>query len=387
MSRLLPIGEDSSISSSNTVELTLEEFKFFQEWHNKILCIPDVQMEQVDYLTSKQKNTLGVTTSFYDWKMNSAGQDNIGKILLSVLSFKRLKDKYGDDYKGGILAIDELDATLNPASQLKLLEALRKFSSKYKIQIVITTHSLTMLQKVCEWQGNPKFENQIKVIYLQKFDNNIRVFENVPYSTINDNLKVIISNQRITEKKIPIFTEDREGQIFLKALIKRNFPNLVYIDCNFGCSFLLELGQKKVQGFNYLQSLIVLDGDVKNEKNFKRKIKYLKNILILPGEKSIERLLADFLINQFDTAPLWNQIESGYNKQISFKNYTHTEIINDREKAKSWFNEQKKYWGRGCTKLINLWIKENEVEVNEFIEQFKNLIEIYNKANVGLIKN
>ena len=87
LSRLLPIGEDSSLDSSSEITLTESEFQFYQKWHNKILVIPDVQMTGVDYLASSQKNTLGVNTSFYDWKMNSAGQDNIGKILLAILFF------------------------------------------------------------------------------------------------------------------------------------------------------------------------------------------------------------------------------------------------------------------------------------------------------------
>lgn len=136
LSRLFPIGEDNALNSSDDVELTPEEFEFYKKWHDKILIIPNDSMKRVDYLKSKQKNTLGVNTDCYDWKMNSAGQDNIGKILLAILSFKRLQEKYKDIYKGGILAIDELDSTLYPASQLKLLEALRKFSSSYNIQIV-----------------------------------------------------------------------------------------------------------------------------------------------------------------------------------------------------------------------------------------------------------
>jgi predicted ATPase len=156
LSRLFPIGEDTGIGSSTDISLTSDEFKFYKDWHDKILIIPDGQMTSVDYLKSKQKNTLGANTSYYDWRMNSAGQDNIGKILLAILSFKRLKEKHGDSYKGGILAIDELDTTLYPASQLKLVEALRKFSSQYSIQIVFTTHSLTILEEMCVHQENPK---------------------------------------------------------------------------------------------------------------------------------------------------------------------------------------------------------------------------------------
>src|SRR5690606_2728482 len=184
LSRLFPIGEDTGINSSTEIVLSQDEFNFYQEWHNKILIIPDVEMTSVDYLASKQKNTLGANTSFYDWKMNSAGQDNIGKLLLAILSFKRLKDTHGNAYEGGILAIDELDATLYPASQLKLIEALRKFSSQLKIQIVFTTHSLNILEKVCEWQNDSKIQGQIRVVYLQKADAKVKAINNISYEEI-----------------------------------------------------------------------------------------------------------------------------------------------------------------------------------------------------------
>src|SRR5690606_8361979 len=81
LSRLFPIGEDDSLGASDEITLSNEEFDFYREWHDRILIIPDVPMTNISYLSSKQKNTLGVNTDYYDWKMNSAGQDNIGKIL------------------------------------------------------------------------------------------------------------------------------------------------------------------------------------------------------------------------------------------------------------------------------------------------------------------
>ena len=45
----------------------------------------------------------------------------------------RLHDKYPQQYKGGILAIDEMDATMYPASQVELLKILRKYASKLNL--------------------------------------------------------------------------------------------------------------------------------------------------------------------------------------------------------------------------------------------------------------
>ena len=56
-----------------------------------------------------------------------------------------LKKKLGAKFKGGILLIDELDATLYAAAQFKLVDILFRYAKKLNIQIVFTTHSLEIL--------------------------------------------------------------------------------------------------------------------------------------------------------------------------------------------------------------------------------------------------
>ena len=123
LKRLVPIAEESTIDTDDTL-LNEDEIQKFKDLHNKIL-ISTIPITSTTGITSTNKQSLGVNTEFYDWNQNSMGQDNISKILLALFSFKRLKDKYGDDYHGGILAIDELDATMYPASQVELLKVLR----------------------------------------------------------------------------------------------------------------------------------------------------------------------------------------------------------------------------------------------------------------------
>lgn len=377
LSRLFPIGEDNNIDSSTEVTVSDEEFKFYKEWHNKILIIPDVEMTSVDYLASKQKNTLGANTAYYDWKMNSAGQDNIGKILLAILSFKRLKNTHGAAYKGGILAIDELDATLYPASQIKLIEALRKFSSDLGIQIICTTHSLGILERSCNWYENTAIPGQVEVVYLHKVGNNVNAINNVSFDIIRNKLNVALAG-KVKATKITTFTEDKEGEVFLRAILKTKGSVLKFTDCTLGCDNLIELATKKILGFKLLDSMIIVDGDVKTDRNKMKKIKKNKNFLILPGEKSPERLIADFLYGLKDESPIWEKIYEGYTKQFVFKEISHREVLLNRDKAKVWFNSQRSYWGRNCAKVINHWIAENEEEVVGFISTFEKLKASYN---------
>ena len=90
LKRLMPIGEEKKLRLLDT-ELTGEEKLFYIEHHNKIL-ISTEQINEVSSLQSGSKNTLGPQTDKYDAWTISAGQDNVGRLILAVLSMKRLKE-------------------------------------------------------------------------------------------------------------------------------------------------------------------------------------------------------------------------------------------------------------------------------------------------------
>lgn len=379
LSRLFPIGEDVKLKSDSSITLNNEEFNFYKQWHNKILIIPDIEMISADYLGSLRKNTIGANTSFYDWKMNSAGQDNIGKILLSIISFQRLKEQHPTYYQGGILVIDELDATLYPASQIKLLEALNKFSSDLNLQIIFTTHSINLLEYACNLQNDKKRLGQVNVIYMEKKDNNIISVNNISFNDIQHKLNLTIEKNPL-KNKIMTFTEDAEAQIFLKCIIKnKRTPKLNFIKTPLACTNLISLGTQRIPTFVFPKSLVVLDGDVRLESQSFKKASKLKNFIILPGDKSPERLLADFLFQLADNSPIWKKVNCHYTKQFVFQNITYNEIMEDRKKAKEWFNNQKQYWGRHCSRIINPWIEQNKQIVVNFLSEFDKKIEQFTK--------
>ena len=378
LKRLFPIGEDDKIQQSNNVQLSPDEIKLYSELHNEILISLD-NIVQADYLESPNKNTLGVNTAHYDWMQNSAGQDNVGKIILALLSFKRLQTEYSDDYKGGLLVIDEIDATMYPASQYKLLEVLRKYASKLSIQIIFTTHSLSLLEKVCLLQKQisqvKATKNQVKVVFLEKKDNNIAIINNVPFATISNRLNVAISNKKTTH--IEAFAEDKETVIFVKKLLGRKASNLKFVDVTISCSTLIDLVFRKVPSFCFPKSIAILDGDVRSDRANLKKINGSKNVIILPGQKSPERLIADMLYNMSDNDSLWHELNQDYTKQVCFSNITYERISSNRVDAKRWFNEQhellKDAW---CSKTIKRWKHENSEEFNTFLSDFST---VYNK--------
>ena len=375
LKRLLPISEDKGIKEDNNIVLTEDELSFFKKWHSKILLLTRESDNIIssNFLSSSHKQTIGVNTNYYDWKTNSAGQDNLSKILLSILSFKRLQDKYKDNYKGGILAIDEVGTTFYPGSQIKLLEVLSKFASKFNIQIIFTTHSLTILKEVSKLKEDANRKENIKLMFLIKKDGKIQIKNNVNYSFIKNHFNKTITGNAVL-KKIDTYTEDKEGAIFAKSLLgTKRTKYLNFINISLGCGNLIQLASSKVPSFHFPNSVIILDGDVKTEKKQYNKVVRLKNILLLPTEKSPEQIISSYLNSLKDDHLLWESVDETFDHQYCFKDYSDEEIQNDRVIAKKWFNIHLELWGRNASKVLNYWKNDNKELVDKFIESFEAL--------------
>lgn len=244
LKRLIPIAEAGKVQEKD-IQLTPEEQTWFTKEYKKILITRD-NVQSIDYLEGPSKNTLGISTEHYDWQSNSAGQDNLGKILLALISFKRLKNSFPDNYQGGILAIDEIDATLYPGSQVQLLNLLGSIAKKENVQIIATTHSLQMLERISELKSTPGRSLQFNTVYLTKQDGKIIVEESPSFQRILHNLNVSISrDSEVKPKGVSVYTEDKECIQFTKALLKGQKLNVSYEPVTMGCNNYIELGRKK----------------------------------------------------------------------------------------------------------------------------------------------
>jgi len=145
LTRLYPLGE-AILSTNKNKPFKISE-DLLNTYSNILSLHETIEYTNEVHLTDIQKKvSFGVNTSTYNYISNSAGQDNLAQILLAVESFAKLKEKQGDDYQGGLLLIDELDAALHPSAQVKLFKYLYDISKKLSLQIVFTTHSITLLE-------------------------------------------------------------------------------------------------------------------------------------------------------------------------------------------------------------------------------------------------
>lgn len=387
LKRLIPIGEEPKIHSKQEV-FTEEEMALFKKLHNEILISFD-RIVETNVIEGSNKTTLGVTTDCYDWMQNSAGQDNVGKIILALLSFKRLKEKYGKNYKGGVLLIDELDATMYPGSQEKLLKVLRSYSSKYKIQIIFTTHSLMLLEigsrLYNDMRQNPKTASQIQLIYLEKVNDTIDILEGVSFHTIKNRLRVNIEEEK--PNRVIVYSEDKETIAVTKCLLKGYLNRLTFIDSPFACSALIDLLERKIPTFSYPESIIIFDGDVSVNDKEQKKLKKIKsnNWLFTPTDLSPERWYASFLNSIDKRDPFWHSVHPDYSYQMCFRDYPVEDILSGKDEgrttAKLWFRQQTSLYKHWCDKVLSRWKKESK-EIDDKAKQFvKQFIDLFNRIS------
>ncbi len=187
-------------------------------------------------------------------------------------------------------------------------------------------------------------------------------------------------------KKLTIYTEDQEAQVFVKNLIHYKWRSRFNFEtCTMGCDSYITLAEKKIPAFQLPQACIILDGDAagKVKKIRWARLSTTENILCLPGTQSPERELAEFLSSPQkvkDAAPFWKSLNNDYSRQMCFRDYTIEDILADRNKAKNWFNNQTPLWGKLSNKAIALWTKEHTDEIAAFQSELKEMYNIFARA-------
>lgn len=392
LSRLLPYGEyyDDSLISKINVDLP-EKYKnsikeLYKEFTNFYI---DYQYNEV---VSNIKNRGDFYTNIEGIDSNtiSAGEDNLFIVLQSLVSFEYYYDSLNKDYIDkeefvSIFLIDELDATLHPNYQNKLLDKLEEYSKKYKIKVIFTTHSLSLI----EYSLDKK--EQINIIYLQDKNNKVDKLDNSNIYKMKQHLLNIGRKKMFENVRINIFTEDEEARIFLNILFdffeKKYGDSFSYIrdkffllEMSIGSSNLAKLFNKEnFQNEHYL-GICILDGDQENDIKDKRG----NCILCLPGGKSPEKLFFEYIeviINNYESYSTKCNISQEYSKDDlkeifnSYKNIQLKKVEEksknnsskgvEREELKKHFNRYEKHYKY----FFELWIKENEEEVNKFYKE------------------
>ena len=421
LSRLFPLGEtDLSYDefSARTNFLKKGYADYYINAYNAVLpnsINKDSHTASILTKNVTDKKRINITLNDSYISTQSVGQDNLGSIITALTDFYALKDKLGEKYPGGVLCIDEIDASLHPSAVVSLFNLLMDAAKpeNLNLQILVTTHSLTILKKIIELEKTDSEDYKLvyfKDVELPRIDK-IQTYNNLK-ADMFDELSFI-------PPKINVYCEDPQTVKLFQLLtdiitslelIKPNkLANLNIINIELGKEQLLNLPSLD----SYFKStLIVLDGDAKSKKkldkteamhsNMKsyqkehttRTLKF-KNIITLPTFFSPEvflfSLIKEFTINSTKYRKFWNAVGtipelSNYTIQrvknkFLINSQTNYDNIHD---SKKWFSTALDFVKQ--SKLIEFYYNEsNEADsaLADFAKELNDAILWLNSNNKG----
>jgi predicted ATPase len=404
MTRVLPVGEAApeSLVFDETTAIDAEDYELYSDFVNQVISTGAAASGIVtsQYVRGTNKHSIHPEYGGYNSTNVSLGQDSLSAIATALASFKKLKRVMGNDYKGGLLIIDEIDAGFHPHAQIALLDELKSKARALGIQVIATTHSLTMLEYAHQdiYSDRKKGSPQDQIVYL-KGGLPIELLDASNYDAIYADMHLkTIQAQRTPS--IKIYLEDDEAALFLAAILtvsrRRKIKastgyNLDVIPVRVGCGNLVGL----LKADPYFHSVIfVLDADADSVRSGGA-----LNVLRLPQDpahskkQSPEAILEAMCLALCSDANAYpkaraklnkiagtDYVDAYINKRQTGETKASKAVSEDREVAKAWFNVRRdkilEY------KLIDGWVLDNEQGVNKFIDSLENAVKAVASGNI-----
>lgn len=364
LKRLLPLAQENErniqLGSENLTPIQITQYN---ELYNEIFSVNEAITPV--HTKSNNKYTFSPTSTTFDSHGISAGQDNIGHIILALLSFEHLKEN-DPTYDGGLLLIDELDATLYPAAQKNLLKLLLRKGGELDLQIIFTTHSSDILNFLSARSAS-SFKHQTNFVSLSNSRGPVTVKQG--FAELG-NLLADLNHEAfrsIKPRQVNFYFEDYEAYCFYKHIIDSIDLGCqkVYKNLSISCGTYKSLIDKGFEEF--FRSVVVLDGDFR--ATFPSSSD--NNVVFLPGTVRPENIVRDFLQNLPETDPFWdNQYQ--YTKRV----YLHSinGVDDDRVQMKRWFTSQIEFWGNDGMELFSRWKQLNSTDAESIIARTKEII-------------
>ena len=392
MSRMTPIGEfDAELIDKKTIrKMNGEDKNFIVDSFKDVLYFDESNNEITAHSFSSSKKSSYLPSFPYHSFTVSLGQDSLSSIVTALASFNYLKRTSPQTYSGGILVIDEVDAGLHPRAQEKLINLLHIQARKLNLQIILTTHSLTVIKTILSKNEHPG-EKVNDVVYLQ--DSNFpRIMENPTYTKIKNDMLVLAPLEDKPET-IKLYFEDDEALFFFKQILK--YKNIIHdkdyfgkelelISLSVGCNILLDLHK----GDSYFQSVILIpDNDVFSSESNRKTIEENPNICPLPNdstftdntrhtERNPEMILYRFLQRKLEghNDNFWKQMPGAYTSDYVRDRVMTLTSNSNRDKNKKWFQDNVNFIEKSG--IIEKWCGENEKQVDMFLERIVEAVNI-----------
>lgn len=395
MFRLIPYGEwEGNNKFTNIVnklpEQYLEEISDLYREFTGYEIIFDGKLNKLDNI--KTKLEFSTASDGIDSNTISAGEDNLLTIITSLVSLKAYSENTLTPTTtdiSSILLIDELDASLHPEFQIKLLEKFYEYSTNYNIQIFFTTHSFSLI----EHSLNKK--RGVLNYLIDQYDS-VDILPEPNIYSINALLQNKTVNQIYKTTKIPVLLEDDEAKDFFKHLLDNYYEHhsiplnqfFHIVDAKLSSEAIKMLATDTYMKQSTLRTVSIVDGDQRLDN---KALSY--NLISLPGQDSPEELLFNYLSQVLmDDEEFWKKddlISCAYTKKYvqqniisqinslkdNLENSSDSKHGKKREGNKKIYNTNKEFFNY----VIKYWIdnQDNSKEVDNF---FINLQKAFHKV-------
>ncbi len=380
LKRLLPLVETKAIRAEDETDNKLQAF--IADGYSRIIQ-KEAFLKPLKVSESNTKTTFSPSKDAnYDYKSISSGEDNIGHIMNKMYAF--VNNKTSGDELQGVLCIDEIEASLHPVAQRNLLDFILNWSRQNKVQVVITTHSLYLIQYALLVQQKLKSKESLVIDMISTAyvnNNNFCVIKNPPYETAYKELTFETMENFAEAYKINILCEDEVAVNYLKKIItarniiqRLNFIHDMDSE-NKGTSCvtyknLIKNGEKLLEN-----SIVVFDPEVTLDDLKKKKASYIKlpSRFELPIEKEIVKYIHDlpgdskfFTTFKKEQASFLNDF-SRYG--ISDFTIEALNVEKTIKKFKNWADSEKKF-----SQYVNYYAKHNEDIIKPFLDTFLGIV-------------
>lgn len=309
LARLLPWGEYQGEGSSNksSAKTDSEFYTELSSLYQRVTRIHASSFSSQNMGSVKKRQEFDTDVEGVDSNTVSSGEDNVAIILTALLSLKAFYQALDETAKRqevcSLLLIDELDATLHPSLQYALLDVMREYALNYHVQIIFTTHSITLL--------NVMLKKKLNVIYLKNNGNVVKPMLEPDPLKIEMYLQGITKSDLMADKIIPAFSEDAEARLFTRLLLdwlisesrdgfKDVERNVHFVNAAIGAEQLEAIFRDDEIRQSSMAAICILDGDHHSCLH--------NNTVALPGGKSPEWVAFDYAceLAKNGSNPFWD---------------------------------------------------------------------------------
>lgn len=219
LSRLYPLGEHkdnvkiSKINKKNIFYRTKADEKY-KEWYNYIIPNSIISGAELSIVEKNACSRASLHMNIVNTPTlsQSIGQDNIGNIVSALVDIYLLSMQQG--YSGALLCIDEIDVSLHPDTQIRLLDLFDKLADELSIQFIVSTHSLSVLKETIKKEQ--KNDVDYKVVYIKN--------SMAPYIAESHSYELLKADMfgslSFDKPKVRVYFEDTVGKELFRLLFK-----------------------------------------------------------------------------------------------------------------------------------------------------------------------